>query len=89
MSTPLHVYRVNVRAYVTDVSPSSTIGLCVGLSVGRSGKCIVAKRLCGSGCHLGWWLGSVDGWVYYIGWLSWKGKGSFGDDLGHPTVFLW
>jgi len=29
-----------------------------------SWKCIVAKWLIGSGCHFGWWMGSVEGWVY-------------------------
>ena len=33
-------------------------------SVCLSVKCIVAKWLSGSGCHLGCWVGSVEGWVY-------------------------
>jgi len=40
------------------VSPIPSVGLCL------SGKCIVAKRLIGSGCRLGWWVGSVERWAY-------------------------
>ena len=34
------------------------------LSVGLSGKCILATRLSGSRCLLGWSVGSVEGCVY-------------------------
>jgi len=34
------------------------------LSVCLSGKCTVAKRPIGSGCRLGWRVGSVEEWVY-------------------------
>jgi len=47
-------------AYGTEHSPEPSVGLLVCLSA----KCIVVKRLIGSGCRLGWWMGSVDEWVY-------------------------
>jgi len=45
-----------------DLSPI----LCVSLSVSLSGKCIVANRLNGYGSRLGWWVGSIEGWLYYV-----------------------
>jgi len=54
--------------------------LPVCLCVRLSGKCTAAKLLNGSGCHLGWWVGLVERWVYYMwdcGWWSSKGKGQF------------
>jgi len=33
-------------------------------SVCQSAKCIAAKQLIGSRCHLGWWVGLFEGWVY-------------------------
>jgi len=42
-----------------------------------SGVWIVEKRPIGSGCCLGWWVGSVEGWVYQIGWRLSKEKGVF------------
>ena len=41
-----------------------TVASPVGLSVCLSGKCTVAKRLIGSGCRLGWSVGSVEEWMY-------------------------
>jgi len=35
------------------------------LLVCLSGKCIVATWLIVSGCCLGWWVGSVEEWVYF------------------------
>jgi len=68
ISASLSVNIASVNANGVDRSPSPSVGLCmclwVGLSVGWSGKCTVAKRLIGSGCRLGWWMGLVEGWVY-------------------------
>jgi len=64
-SASLSVNIASISARVTDLSPSPSVGLCVGLSVGQSvRKYTVAKRLNGSGCHLGWLVGSVEGWMY-------------------------
>jgi len=85
-----HLTKYQLTCY--ELSPNPSVGpcLCVCLSVGQSvclsGKCTVAKRLNGSGCCLGWWVGSVEGWVYYMGWLSSKGRGSVGVNLGRPLV---
>jgi len=49
--------------------------LLVGLSVGLSGGCTVAKWLIGSGCRLGWW--------------SSKGRGSFGSKCGASCYDQW
>jgi len=48
----------NIRLDHLSLCPS------VGLSVCLAAKCIVAKRLSGSACRLGWWVWSVKGWVY-------------------------
>jgi len=37
---------------------------CVSRSVCLFGRCTEAKRLIGSGCRFGWWVGLVEGWVY-------------------------
>jgi len=50
------VYQASVSSYVAD---HLAICLSVSRSVCLSAKCIVAKRLSGSGCRLGWWVGSV------------------------------
>ena len=47
-----------VCGILTDLSPRPSV-VCVC----RSGKCTVAKWLNGPGCCLGWWVGSVEGWV--------------------------
>jgi len=73
--TPLHaiayrcsriaLYQYSERSYarLTDLSRSPSVGLCVCVCV-SVGKCTVAKWLSGPGCRLGWWVGSVDWWVY-------------------------
>jgi len=38
--------------------------LSVCQSVSLTGGCTVEKQLIGSGCRLGWWVGSVKRWVY-------------------------
>jgi len=48
--------------FLTELSPIPFAGLSVSLS----GMCIVAKWLIGSGCRLGWWVRSVEGWVCYM-----------------------
>jgi len=65
-SASLSINIASVGTYLTDLSPSPSVGLCVGRSVGLSvcGMCTLAKRLIGSGCHLVWWVGSVEGWMY-------------------------
>jgi len=43
--------------------------MSVCISVGLSRKCIVAKRLIGYGCPLGWWVGSAQSLRHWcIGW---------------------
>ena len=54
----------------------------VGLSVGLSGKCIVAKRLIGSGDD---WGRSRDVCIRWGGDRR-MGRGSFGMDVGRPNV---
>ena len=53
------------KRLLVQTSSISSVGLSVGMSVGRSWECTVAKRLIGSGCHLGseWvgrWMGVLD-----------------------------
>jgi len=71
-----------------ELSPIPYMSVCC-LSVGRSvcpEKCIVAKRLNGSGCCLGWWVGLVKGWLYQMGWWSSKEKGLFPHYFGGGGV---
>ena len=56
------------------------------MSINRSTGCTVVKRPIGSGRHSGWSVGSVEGWVYWMGCRSWKGKGSFGGECEHPIA---
>jgi len=53
-------------------------------SVCLSGKCTVAKRLTGHGCHLG---GEWVGWVYSMGVQIVEGEGAdLGLNVGHLIV---
>jgi len=60
ISASLSISKASVRGIPTDVSPRPSVCLCVC----QSGKCTVAKRLNGSGCLMGWSVGSVKGSVY-------------------------
>ena len=75
----------------TDLSsiPSVSLSVCwsVGRSVCLSRKCTVAKRLTGSGCHLGWWVGSVEGIRW--GGDSQRGRGNFGHKCGVSHCYQW
>jgi len=53
-----------VVAYSPSDSICRTVCLTVGRSVGLSGVLLVEKRLIGFGYRLGWWVASVEGWVY-------------------------
>ena len=56
------------------------------MSVSLSRKCIVAKRLLGSGCHLGWCVGwSRDGCIRWGGYRRREGA-VLVVNLGHPIV---
>jgi len=58
----------------TDLSPSSSVGRSVGMSVCLSGGCTVAKRLIGSGCSLGGeWGRSMDGYTRWVEIVEWEG----------------
>jgi len=54
-----------------------------------SRKCTVAKRLSWSGCRLGWWVGSVDGWCIRWGRDRRRGRSSFGVNLWRSCSMLW
>jgi len=58
-SALLSGYRVERQSYWN--CRLSQLLVCVYWSVR---KCTVAKRLIGSGCRLGWWVGSVERWAY-------------------------
>jgi len=57
-SVSLLSIQYSVSALGTYLSLIPSVGLYV------SGKCTMAKRLTGSGCRSGWWVGSAEGWVY-------------------------
>jgi len=73
---------VSVSLYINISSEALMLRTCrlahlsVCVSVCLSGKCIVAKRLNGSGCHLRWWVGSVEKWVYWMGVVIVEGEGA-------------
>jgi len=47
----------------------------------------VAKRLIGSGCRLGWWVGSGSVWVYWILVVIVEGEGAvWGVNMWRPIV---
>jgi len=52
-----------------------SVCLSVCLSVCRS---VSPHWLIGSGCHLGWWVGSVEGWCIRWGTRAPRVKGGFG-----------
>jgi len=60
--------------------------LSVSRSVRVSGKCTVVKRLIGCGCRLEWWVGSVEGWVYY---RIVKGRAALGDEFRASNCNQW
>jgi len=59
ISASLSINEASVSADDVDLSPITSVGQCVCLSVCLSWKCTVAKRLIGYGCHLGWWVGRL------------------------------
>jgi len=65
---------VSISIFGTQLSPIPSVGLPVCR--------IVAKQLIGSGCRLGWWVGSVERWCIRWEWWSLKGKCSFGCKCG-------
>jgi len=77
---------LSLSAHVTDLSPSPSVSLCVsvGRSVGLSGNCTVAKWLpfgMVSGFDLG--MGVLDGVVIV------KGEGAvLGVNMGRPIVTI-
>ena len=80
----------SVSVILTELSSIPSVGLCVSVSVCRSPKCTVAKRLNGSGCHLGWWVGSVeDGCIRMMGLLNVEGENSFGGEFGASLCKKW
>ena len=62
--SPSSLGKLDVTEWSRDVARPISQSLCVCLSVGRSGMYTAAKRLIGSGCRLGWSVGSVEGGVY-------------------------
>jgi len=50
----------SISVIETDLSPIPSVGLSVCLSV----QSVLWQRLIGSGCCLGWLVGSVEGLVY-------------------------
>jgi len=76
-------YQYSVSANGVDLSSIPFVGLWVGLS----GECTVAKRLNGSGCHLWWWVGSVEGMgVLNMDGYRRRGRAYFRLNLGRPIV---
>jgi len=74
--------------HVMEHSPGPSVHC---LSVGLSAKCIVAKWLIGSGCHLGRWVGWSRDRCIQWGWLSLKlkGKGQFWGEVGASHCNQW
>jgi len=89
-SVLLSINIVSINAYLTDLLPSPSVGLCVGLSVCQlvclSGKCcgktadwMQMLLVLMSGVSRG--MGVLDG-----GSDRRRGRASFGVNLGHPIV---
>jgi len=74
---PLYISIVSIRGILTDLSPRSSDGLF--------GKCMVAKQLSGSRCPFGWWVGSVEWWMYWWGGYH-RREGQFWGEFDHPIV---
>ena len=51
--------------------------------------CIVAKRLMGSGCRLGWWVGRAGYGCIRFWWWSSKGKGQFRGEFAASHCNQW
>jgi len=58
------ISRITVQSIECKWVLEHPICLSVCRSGCQSGGWIMEKRLIGSGCCLGWWVGSVDEWVY-------------------------
>jgi len=85
-SVSLSVNLAIVNANGVELLLSPSVGLCVYLPVCRYRKCSVAKRLIGSGCHLGWWVGrSRDGRIRWVV-ICQRQVDILGVNLGRPIV---
>ena len=78
--------KMNLIALYTKLDAYWSVIYPICRSVCLSAKCPVAKRLIGSGRHLGWWVGSVeDGCIIWVGDRR-REWAVLGVNLGRPIV---